>query len=207
MSVTAGVVFTTSRTLLNDDQNTLFTDTVLLPKMTQAHRELQTKLRAADSLTLRAVTTGTVNTGQTTLVTPVTDMLEPIKLWEKISTASDSTYVEMTEQDPLDANQTPGTTSLTYWQWTQEALLFRPAANNAVTVKMLYWRLIAIPAASGDNILINNGEIYLAPRIAALAAGSLGDEMTYKICSDIANGTLNDVIKANKGRIFAPGRP
>lgn len=207
MSVSAETVFVTARTLLNDDGNTLFTDTVLFPKLTQAPRELQAYLRARDSQVMRNTFLGTVNTNATSLLANPTDILEPIKIWEKVQGTGDNTYQEMTEQDPIDPLQLPGTTALSFWQWADEVLLFRPAASNNVTVKILYWRQITIPVLNTDLIGVLFGELYLAPRTAALQAASLGDDDSHGTWTKVAITAMDQIIAANKGRLNVPGRP
>lgn len=207
MSSQAEVAYNNARTLLNDDSNILFTDTVLAPKMYQAHRELQNKLRAADAQVMRKLYQGIVAIGATVVTTPPTDIVEPIKLWEKQDGSAISSYAVMSEQDPLDPTYTSSGITLKYWQWADEVLTFPPGSTVAIDVNILYWRLITVPVISTDLIGITNGELWLAPRIAALMAGSLGDADTYKVCTDIASSNLNDVIVANKGRINRTGKP
>lgn len=207
MSVSALTVFVTARTILNDDGNSLFTDTVLFPKLTQAHRELQAYLRARDSQIMRNTFQGVLNANATNLVASPTDLLEPIKLWEKVSGSSVTTYAEMTEQDPIDPTQGPGTTASQFWQWADEVLVFRPAASNNIDVKILYWRQIPIPVLNTDLIGVLFGELFLAPRTAAIMAGSLGDEETYNVASKMAISSMDQIVAANKGRLNVPGRP
>jgi hypothetical protein len=207
MSVTAETVFVTARTFLNDDAASLFTDTVLFPKLTQAHRELQAYLRARDAQVMRNMFTGIVAANATALTASPADLLEPIKLWEKVHGAANTTYVEITEQDPLDPTLPAGTTALQYWQWDDEALLFNPAASNSVDVLILYWREIPIPVLNTDLIGILFGELYLAPRTAALEAGSLGSIQDHNLFTEIALQSIDQIVKANKGRLNVPGRP
>lgn len=199
------VAYITARTLLNDDGNSLYTDAVLAPKMFEAHMELQAKLRRADCQVMKKFAPSNVVANSTTLAAP-TDLLEPIKLWEKVQGSSDTTYVEMTEQDPLPPAQAPGTTALGVWQWDGTQFNFVGATGN-VTVKIHYWRTITIPVNSGDPIGIIFGELYLAPRVAALMAGSLGEKERLLYLSDVANKNLDDVISANKGRMNILVRP
>jgi hypothetical protein len=206
MSVTALTVFVTARTLLNDDAATLFSDTVLFPKFTEAHRELQAMLRAADCQVMRTTFAGGVNAAATVFVSPPTDLLEPIHLWEVPQGSPLTSLADMTEQDPLDPTNAAGTTALSYWQWKDEVVTFNPCAGN-VTVVMLYWRQLAIPVLNTDLIGILFGELYLAGRTAALMAGSLGDEETYNVCTDIAMKSMAQIIAANKGARTVVGRP
>ena len=207
MSVSAETVFVTARTILNDDGNTLFTDTVLFPKLTHAHRELQSYLRAKDSQVMRNTATGSVVANATVLSVVPTDLLEPLKLWEKVAGSPVTTYAEMTEADPLDPTLPAGTTALQFWQWKDEVLTFRPAASNNVDVTILYWRQIPIPVLNSDLIGILFGELYLAPRTAALMMGAMGDDDGHQIWTQVALTAMDQIIYANKGRLNVPGRP
>lgn len=204
MSVAMSVVLSTSRTLLNDDNATLWTDAVLIPKVVQAHRELQTKLRFAAAPVMRKMMAGvTVSAAATGFAAPPTDLVEPIRLWEKAPTDPVTSYVPMTEVDPLPDNL--AATTLIYWQWINEAVLFLGASVDRM-VKMLYWRAIpwtSSPPASTDTIGFINGELYLAPRVAALAAGSVGDEKVFAAMTALADASLNQVVLSNRGRMPA----
>jgi len=208
VSVTAETVLVTARSLLNDDAASLFTDTVLFPKLTQAHRELQAILRAHDCAVMKKsfVSAVLVNTGVLTTVPP--DLLEPLSIQEKVSGAAFSTYAPMSEQDPLDPTGAgTSATASQFWQWNDEVLNFRAPTANGIDVNIFYWRQITIPAVSTDLIGILFGELYLAPRTAALMAGSLGDSETYKIATDIALKSIDSIISANSGRVQNTLRP
>lgn len=207
MSVSAETVFVTARTLLNDDGNNLFTDTVLFPKLTQAHRELQAYLRARDSQVMRNSFIGAVAQNATVLTVVPTDLLEPISIKEKVSGSSATTYVDMTEADPLDPSLPASTTASQYWQWKDEILTFRAPVSNGIDVSILYWRQITIPVLNTDLIGVLFGELYLAPRTAALAAASLGDDDAHGTYTQTAITAMDQIIAVNKGRLSTPGRP
>jgi|SRR5579864_148677 len=207
MSVSAETVFVTARTLLNDDGNSLFTDTVLFPKLTQAHRELQAYLRARDAQVMRNSFIGAVAANATVLTANPTDLLEPIKLWEKVAASSPTTYIEMTEADPIDPALPAATTASQYWQWADEILTFRAPVANGIDVKILYWRQIPLPVLNTDLIGILFGELYLAPRTAALQASSMGQDGSHQIWTEIALQSMDQIVQANKGRLNTPGRP
>lgn len=204
MSQPASVAFATARTLLNDDGVQLWTDATLIPKLAQAHRELQAQLRANACPVTRGIAVSPVPASTTSLATPPTDMVEPITLWEKLPTDPDSAYVRMTEYDPLPVSDL--TTRLIWWSWSREAIVFLGSTFDR-TVKVYYKRIIPIPAVGTDLIGIIDGEFYLAPRIAALAFGSTGNTQTSDWCTQMANGTLNDIITANRGRSRLAQRP
>jgi hypothetical protein len=50
-----------------------------------------------------------------------------------------------------------------------------------------------------------NGELYLAPRTAALAAGSVGQAAEMQALAQLADASITEVILSNRGR--APQTP
>lgn len=202
MSVQASVVLATARTLLNDDAATNWTDAALIPKLQQAHKELQIKLRRAAAPVMKNQYTEILAASVTAFVTPPTDLVAPIQLWETSSGGAVNTYALMTEADPLP-NVVP-TTTMIWWSWKDEIVTFI-GASAIRQILMLYWRSLTLPAANTDLIGFINGELYLAPRTAALAAGSVGQAAEMAALASLADGSLSEVILSNRGR--APQTP
>lgn len=200
MSVQASVVFATARTLLNDDAADLWTDPVLLPKLVQAFRELQAKLRINAGSVMKTSTSATVTSGSLTYGA-ISDIIEPIRLWEKAVADPDSSYVPMTEYDPLPIVAQAAT--LIYWQWDGTNINFIGASANR-SVRVQYWRNLPDPTDATSDMIFTNAELYLAPRTAALAAGSVGEKDKYDIMSGVADKSLEIVIQANRGRQAPP---
>ncbi len=199
--LTATEVFDTARTLLNDDGAELWTDTVLLKKLKQAHRELQVKLRLASVPIMKKLSAGiSVSSGTFSISSGgdlPADLIEPIRLWECSAVEDFSSAVEMTESDPLPNISID--TTLNYWQWDGVNInLTGASATRKVFIH--YWRTIAIPSAGGNSIGIPDGELYLAPRVAAIAAGSVGQGEVYSACTDMANTGLENLISSLRGR-------
>lgn len=197
MSVQLSVVLATARTLLNDDAATNWTDASLIPKSQQAHKELQIKLRRAAAPVMKNSFSAVVNASATGFSAPPTDLVAPIALFETTQGGAANTYQLMTEVDPLP-NVLVATT-LIYWAWVEEAVTFIGASANR-QVLMLYWRALNLPALNTDLIGFINGELYLAPRTAALAAGSVGQADEMSRLSSMADGSLTEVILSNRGR-------
>lgn len=198
-AVTAQVAFDNARTLLNDDAGVIFTNAVLLPKLLQAWRQLVTDLRitAADLLITNIVSNLAINIP--TLV--ITDINEPIMLWEKAQGAGDDTYVKMTEYDPLP--NALAATTLKYWYWDGTQINFI-ASSATRTVKTRYWRVLAEPTGAGSSLLFINAEYYLGPMIAAIQAGTLGEEDQMTTLAAQATTTLKMIVDANRGRNAPP---
>jgi hypothetical protein len=197
MSVQASVVLATARTLLNDDAATNWTDASLIPKLQQAHKELQIKLRRAAAPLMKNQYTEVLAPSTTQFATPPADLVAPIQLWETSSGGAVNTYALMTEADPLP-NVLP-TTTMIWWAWKEEIVTFIGSTATR-QVLMLYWRSLALPAVNTDLIGFINGELYLAPRTAAIAAGSVGQAAEMQTLAAMADASMNEVILSNRGR-------
>ena len=198
MSELVSVALGWARTLLNDDDATNWTDPVLIPKLQVAHKELQFALRNAGVPLMRAMSSPiSVLTGALTVTLP-TDLVEPITLWEAAAATPLSGFVLMTEKDPLPLVAQAAT--LKYWQWYQETITFVGATAGRY-VMMKYKRSLTLPDAAGDSIGFINGENYLAPRTAALAALSNGNKDLHDVLTQTATATLSTIILANRGRV------
>lgn len=201
-AVTAATVFATARTLLNDDANTLFSDSVLLPKLQEAWRQLVAILRinAADIMVRDDFQTIASGTSSFTIA----DINEPIMLWEKGTGETIDKYVKMTEYDPLPNSLAAAT--LRYWQWDGTNINLVAASANR-SVRTSYWRVLTEPTSAGSSLILINAEYYLAPMTAAIMAGSLGEEDQMTTLSALAVTTMKSVIDANRGRMAPPDSP
>lgn len=197
MSVQLSVVLATARTFLNDDAATNWTDNALIPKAQQAHKELQIKLRRAAAPVMKTTYTETLAINATQFATPPSDLVAPIQLWETSSGGAINTYALMTEANPLP-NVLPVAT-LIWWAWIEEVVTFI-GSSAARKVLMLYWRALPLPQANTDPIGFLNGELYLAPRTAAIAAGSVGQSDEAQLLASMADSSLSEVILSNRGR-------
>src|SRR5271169_2776811 len=191
-------VLTTSRTYLNDENATQFTDPVLIPKIQEAHRELQEELWVCGSPVVRGFSIVAYAAGTT--ITGPTDMLCPTILFENATAAisTDTGWTPMTECFFLPLGVAKAAT-LGYWAWQQEVIQVI-GATVARAVGIQYRRQVLIPSLATDLIGILFGESYLAARAAAMAAGSVGNAEVYAALSALAKENLAKVISANRGQ-------
>jgi len=173
-----------------------------MPKLQQAHRELQVKLRRAAAPVMKGTYLETIPIGSTVFATQPTDIIAPIQLWEKLPADPITMYALMTEADPLPNVAQAAT--LTWWGWFNENIAF-VGSTASRAVKMIYWRALRVPTANSDPVGFIDGELYLAPRVAAIAYGSTGDATSMQILAGIADSSLGEVILSNRGR--APQAP
>jgi hypothetical protein len=130
----------------------------------------------------------------TQTITTISDMLAPIQI---IESASGGVGTLMTEADPLPL-VTP-TTSLNWWNWNGTTVNFI-GATTIRNVLIHYWRILPLPQSGTDPLNILEGELWLAPRTAAIAAASVGEENTSATAANNADMFLEKVILANRGR-------
>lgn len=201
MSAQLSQVLASCRTYLNDDNATLWTDPVLIPKVQEAHRELQSQLWTIGSPTIRNVSSNIsvpISTTPTTvngLSGYPTDMLNPTAVFEAAS--SPTTWVPVTETFYL----TPGYTALAtigYYIWQEENLIVAPC-TAARTLQIQYRRSIPIPALLTDPIGILFGESYLAPRAAAICAAAAGNSAVYSAMTALAETNFKRLLSTNRG--------
>ena len=211
MSVPLSQVLTTARTYLNDDLGTQFPDQVLIPKVQEAHRELQEELWNIGSPLVRAQTAVLAYTTPaadlTTALVGVTDLLCPISIFENApaATVASAGWAPLTEQFYLPLGITPGP-NLIWWCWQKEVILVSPANANR-TVIIQYRRQIPIPAAQNDLIGILFGESFLSARAAGMAAGTVGNADALAAMTALASSNLAKVLSANRGQQKSSMRP
>lgn len=194
---TAKDCFDTARMMLNDQNIQLWTDQVLMPMMKKAHLELQQKLKSRAAPVMRNFFFITVPPFNTGAAAQPPDITSPIQIWEKPAGAPISAFQLMTEVDVLPIQ--PPTNILTYWSWARDQIQFVGAALST-DVLIIYWRRVPVPTAAADPISIIDGDQYISPRIAALAAGSIGEEATSAVAQNLADSMIETVIKSNRGR-------
>jgi hypothetical protein len=211
MAALMGDVLTTARTYLNDDNALQFPDPVLIPKVQEAHRELQTELWIIGSPLVRGQTAPLAYTTPATTLTAalagVTDFLCPTALYENAagSTIVQPGWTPMTEAIYIPFGAAMSAT-LIWWSWQQEVIqLAGSSANRAVIVQ--YRRLIPIPTVSTSPIGILFGESYLASRAAAITAGTVGNAEVYAAMTALSKENLAKVISANRGQQKSPMKP
>lgn len=203
MSVPMSQVLTTVRTFLNDDNATTFTDQVIIPKIQEAHRELQTELWLVGSPVVRGDFIATLAIGGIVLTGGPTDMLAPTELFE--ADVGNTNYLPMTEVTYLPQTVVAGPLSI-YWSWQRETLLLNPT-TVARKIYLRYRKSIAIPVIATDLIGILSGELYLAARAAAIVAGTLANEKVYETMTAQAKENLGKVIISNRGQQKPVNRP
>lgn len=183
-----------ARVFLDDQNIQLWTDTILMPMFTRAHEELQVLLRQRAAPLMKGNDALTLDPN-TMLLSPIADLVSPIQLYE--APFGTTNYVLMTESDPLPNN--PQGPTLNWWNWDGLGINFIGATQYR-EILVYYWRNLLVPTAIDAPIGIIDGEMWLAPRTAAIAAASVGQTDSATLAGQEATETIEKVILANRGR-------
>ena len=203
MSATVSDVLLTAQTYLNDFSQRMWQKSLLVQFLKEAHRELQLELqingipvikKKAAVITVPAVNLSTW-TGEVNLPTQPNDIIEPIECWERRTGDTNENNWDLMIQKSWVPEQQP-IEDLVYWNWVGEVIKFIGAtASN--DVKLYYNGGIPIPVSDQDVMGFINAESYIAPRLAALAAQSIGAQQTYQRLSMIAKERLEQILQYN----------
>lgn len=185
---TAGQITSLVRSLLNDAPGNLFTDAVLLPYVNAAYRKTQRALSNVQSgtflsddvlLVVPAVTV--VDSSAQVSVTDATappnqlptDLLVPLKLWERPNLGSDD-FVEMTDLTNHDGLPSePQVGRLRFWEWRADGLYFLGATQDT-QIRLRYEKSYPDLTDATSPVLIRNAQEALAYFAAAMAGAARG---------------------------------
>jgi hypothetical protein len=132
-----------------------------------------------------------------------TDLLVPTHIEEAV--AAIGPYLPMTEINYLPPGYV-ATATLTYWMWQKEHL-WTPPCTAIRYILVQYRNLITIPTVATSDIGVLFGEMYLSPRTAALACGTLKEYDAAKALSDLATANFTELLMANRGQQKPATRP
>lgn len=206
---TAGQITSLTRSLLNDAQGNLFTDTVLLPYLNSAYRKVQRAVANAggggfiqDDALLVVSAVATQDPSMQVSITDATappnqlptNLLVPLKLWERPNLSSDD-FVEMTDltrHGGLPSQEQDLT--LNVWEWRADGLWFLGATQDT-QIRVRY--LAAYPdfTDSTSPVLVRNAQEALAYATAALAGWARGSPLAEK-WDDAASDAIEDLVSA-----------
>jgi hypothetical protein len=206
---TAGQITSLVRSLLNDAQGNLFTDTLLLPYLNSAYRKAQRLIANAggggfiqDDALLVVTAVSAVDPSLQVSISDATappnqlptDLLVPLKLWERANLSSDD-FVEMTDLTRHGGlpSREQGLT-LSCWEWRADGLYFLGATQDT-QIRLRYVKAYPDFTDSTSPVLIRNAQEALAYATAALAAWSRGSPLAEK-WDDAAGDALEDLVVA-----------
>jgi hypothetical protein len=209
---TAGQITALVRSLLNDAAGNLFTDTVLLPYVNSAYRKVQRALANIES--------GTFLTDNVLLVVPAvaqvdasaqvsitdatappnqlpTDLLVPVKLWERASGSSDD-FIEMTDLTGHDGLPSePQTQMLRYWEWRADGLYFLGATRDT-QIRLRYQKSYPDLADATSPVLVRHAQEAIAYAAAAMAGAARGAPQAERWDGAAADAIEDLIVRATQ---------
>jgi hypothetical protein len=206
---TAGQITSLVRSLLNDAQGNLFTDTVLLPYLNSAYRKVQRAIGNAsgggfiqdDALLVVAQIAQQDASLQVSISDSTappnqlpTDLLVPLKLWERANLSSDDfvEMVDLTRHNGLPSRSQDVTLSV--WEWRADGLWFLGATQDT-QIRLRYLKAYPDFTDATSPVLIRNAQEALAYATAALGAWSRGSPLAEK-WDDAAGDAIEDLVVA-----------
>jgi hypothetical protein len=204
---TTGQITSLVRSLLNDAQGNLFTDTVLLPYVNSAYRKVQRALGntgasgflSDDALLVVAAVTAPDASLQTSLTDATappnqlpTDLLVPLKLWERPNGSTDdfTEMVDLTRHGGLPSRVQD--TTLSVWEWRADGLWFLGATQDT-QIRLRYLKAYPDLTDATSPVLVRNSQEAIAYATAALAAWARGSPLAEK-WDDAAADALEDLV-------------
>jgi len=204
---TAGQITALARSLLNDAQGNLFTDTVLLPYANSAYRKVQRALGNTGAggflnddvlLVVAAVAApdASLQTSLTDATAPPnqlpTDLLVPLKLWERPDGSSEdfAEMVDLTRHGGLPSRVQD--TTLSVWEWRADGLWFLGATQDT-QIRLRYLKAYPDLTDSTSPVLVRNAQEAIAYATAALAGWARGSPLAEK-WDDAASDALEDLV-------------
>ena len=204
---TAGQITSLVRSLLNDAQGNLFTDTVLLPYANSAYRKVQRALGNSGAggflsddvllvVTAVAATDTSLQVSLTDATAPPnqlpTDLLVPLKLWERPNGSTDdfTEMVDLTRHGGLPSREQD--TTLSVWEWRADGLWFLGATQDT-QIRLRYLKAYPDLTDSTSPVLVRNAQEAIAYATAALAGWSRGSPLAEK-WDDAAADALEDLV-------------
>lgn len=180
-----------ARTVLGDDMGSKWGDGVLMPKIIQAHGELVAKL-ALNGLPVSYETTARVSVVAlaVTLTLP-TDLIQPIALYELGPT--DAVELASLMGKVAFLPYWPQADTLRVWAWAEQEIKFLGATANRDVI-MKYIKGHTAPTKVTDTLVFNQSEIFLGPRVAALALFDK-DKGAYEQANQMADANLSTVVR------------
>jgi hypothetical protein len=206
---TAGQITSLVRSLLNDAQGNLFTDTVLLPYANSAYRKLQRAVGNAggggfiqDDVLLVVPAVAQTDTSLQVSVSDAsappnqlpTDLLLPVKIWERPNLSSDD-FVEM-----VDLSQHGGLPSrvqditLSVWEWRADGIYFLGATQDT-QIRLRYVKAYPDFTDATSPVLVRNSQEAIAYATAALAGWARGSPLAAK-WDEAATDAIEDLVSA-----------
>jgi len=190
-----------------------YTDSVLMPYVNSAYREVQRKLLAvgmplfkADDVFLVVPAVSAPDPSVQVSITDATpapnqlpvDLLEPVKIWERINLSADDfeEMTDLTEHGGLPSR--PQGQELGVWEWRDDGIYFLGALVDT-QIRLRYVKALVDLTDGTSNVGIRGSSDAIAYRAAAAVGGSRGNPLAEK-WDDVATDAIEDLINQQARR-------
>lgn len=180
-----------ARAVLNDAAGNTFTDQLLLPFAQMAYRRINKALgniKSAtyikDNVTLVVPAVAAIDASVQVTITDATappnqlptDLLVPLKLWERQNGTADD-FQEMTDMtDEGGLPSQPQGSQLIFWEWRIDGLCFIGATQDT-QIRLRYQAIPADVTSATASVLLRDGQNTMTLLTAALAGFSRGSPL------------------------------
>lgn len=173
---TVYTILNLARTHLNDDSRLLWTDAKLIPKLQVAQRELESHFllngvsynnETSVVLDVTADDDDGVLIDLSLNVSYPTDLIEPIKLFERKTGELEDDFRLLTERSYLDGIAKSDTHR--FWCWKSDKIFLLGAMADA-EVKVQYRKGVTLQSRLTETVVPIAAELYYSYKIAALAS-------------------------------------
>ena len=205
----AGQITSLVRSLLNDAQGNLFTDTVLLPYLNSVYRKVQRAIGNAggggfiqDDVLLVVTAVAEQDPSLQVSIADATappnqlptDLLLPLKIWERGNGSSDDfvEMVDLTLHGGLPSREQD--INLGVWEWRADGLWFLGATQDT-QIRLRYFKAYPDFTDSTSPVLVRNAQEALAYATAALAGWARGSPLAEK-WDEAATDAIEDLVLA-----------
>jgi hypothetical protein len=163
--------------LLTDPTQSYWSDAILLPLLNKANNELALLFEREELPILleEQAPVTTVEPGDTTMDEIPTDMVEPIRMWER-ALGSQEKWAEVNQVINIDKNFTTSN-RVAEWAWRRNQIFINPP-TIARDVMLDYFRSIHPLDTSGSIVEVPKAKTWLAARTAQLACLHVGNNPT-----------------------------
>jgi hypothetical protein len=189
---TADDVMDDARVYLNDSGSLQWTNSVLLPCLKIAQKELAVHLAEQNFPYLREISVDTlVNVGTNDIEGP-SDMHYPLKIMEKPAGADDEQLVEV-EQKWWEGLELQSADNIYRWCWRKQRIYFNNHTTNR-EVRIFYIARLIDVVDENTQLLITYTDLVLSKRTAAIASRNLGSNPTRADALDMESKYYLDKI-------------
>jgi hypothetical protein len=190
-----------------------YTDSVLMPYVNSAYREVQRKLLSvgmplfkADEVFLVVPAIVAPDSSVQVSITDATpapnqlpvDLLEPLKIWERINGSADDfeEMTDLTEHGGLPSR--PQGEQLQMWEWRGDGIYFMGALIDT-QIRIRYVKALVDLVDGTSNVGIRGSSDAIAYRAAAAVGGSRGNPLSEK-WDNVATDAIEDLVSQQARR-------